>query len=88
LIKRGETSVEAHINSSETKRLAKLGKSYTNPYDLGPKNNFKIFFGVLRGRTYWRHVLLPSTHKPEGNGLTWLTMYDFKSYKEDQDQIY
>ena len=24
-------------------------------------------------RTFWRHVLLPSTHKPDGDGHTWDT---------------
>jgi len=22
-------------------------------------------------RTIWRHILFPSRHKPDGNGLTW-----------------
>ncbi|KAJ6640315.1 Palmitoyltransferase ZDHHC16 [Pseudolycoriella hygida] len=76
LIKRGETSIEAHINISETKRLAALGKIYTNPYDFGPRKNILLFLGLVRKRTWWRHVLLPSPHKPEGNGLTWYTVND------------
>ena len=31
LIKRGETSIEAHINKSEAKRLDLLGKTFKNP---------------------------------------------------------
>uniref|UniRef100_A0AAG5D277 Palmitoyltransferase n=1 Tax=Anopheles atroparvus TaxID=41427 RepID=A0AAG5D277_ANOAO len=73
LITRGETSIEAHINKSETKRLAAMDKVYRNPYDFGPRQNWKLFLGLTRKRTWWRHVLLPSSHKPEGNGLTWLT---------------
>ncbi|XP_058124268.1 palmitoyltransferase ZDHHC16 [Anopheles ziemanni] len=73
LITRGETSIEAHINKSETKRLAALDKVYRNPYDFGPRQNWQLFLGLTRKRTWWRHVLLPSSHKPEGNGLTWFT---------------
>lgn len=50
LIKRGETSIEAHINSSESKRLANMGKIFKNPYDFGPKKNFQIFLGLTNGR--------------------------------------
>lgn len=50
LIRRGETSIEAHINASETKRLAADGKSYVNPYDFGPKRNFQLFLGLTNGR--------------------------------------
>uniref|UniRef100_A0A182RQF1 Palmitoyltransferase n=1 Tax=Anopheles funestus TaxID=62324 RepID=A0A182RQF1_ANOFN len=73
LITRGETSIEAHINKSETKRLAAMNKTYRNPYNFGSRNNWKLFLGLTRKRTWWRHVMLPSSHKPEGNGLTWLT---------------
>lgn len=50
LIRKGESSIEAHINSSETKRLATQGKMYVNPYDFGPKRNFQIFLGLTNGR--------------------------------------
>lgn len=50
LIKRGETSIESHINMSETKRLAALGKIYTNPYDFGPRKNLLLFLGLVRKR--------------------------------------
>ncbi|XP_052860119.1 palmitoyltransferase ZDHHC16 [Anopheles cruzii] len=73
LITRGETSIETHINKSETKRLAAMNKTYRNPYDFGPRQNWKLFLGIHRKRSWWRHVLLPSSHKPDGNGLTWLT---------------
>lgn len=73
LIGRGETSIESHINQSETKRLKELGKIYVNPYNFGRTKNWKLFLGLVRGRTWWRHVLLPSTHKPDGNGLSWYT---------------
>lgn len=50
LIYRGETSIEAHINSKETKRLAAKGKKFQNPYDFGPKKNFQLFLGLVNGR--------------------------------------
>uniref|UniRef100_A0A7G3AM91 Palmitoyltransferase n=1 Tax=Lutzomyia longipalpis TaxID=7200 RepID=A0A7G3AM91_LUTLO len=74
LIGRGETSIEAYINRAETKRLAALGKTYVNPYNFGKKKNWRLFLGLVRGRSWWRHVLLPSAHKPEGTGLTWHTV--------------
>ncbi|GAB0087366.1 Palmitoyltransferase [Sergentomyia squamirostris] len=74
LIGAGETSIEAYINRAETKRLAALGKSYSNPYNFGRKKNWKLFLGLVGGRTWLRHVLLPSTHKPVGTGLTFYTV--------------
>ncbi|KAK9758838.1 DHHC palmitoyltransferase [Popillia japonica] len=76
LIGRGETSVEANINRAETTRLAKLGKVYMNPYNFGSRKNWKIFLGLIQGRSWIRHILLPSTHGPVGDGLTWHTIHD------------
>lgn len=50
LISRGETSIEAHINISETKRYEELGKQYVNPYNFGRKKNWKLFLGLVKGR--------------------------------------
>lgn len=50
LIYCGETSIEAHINASETKRLSSQGKLYQNPYDFGPVKNFQLFLGLSDGR--------------------------------------
>ncbi|PSN56799.1 putative palmitoyltransferase ZDHHC16 [Blattella germanica] len=74
LIGRGETSIEANINKAETKRLAEKNKVYINPYDFGKKKNWRLFLGIVKGRT-WRHILLPSPHKPLGEGLTWHTVH-------------
>lgn len=72
-VSRGETSVEAHINAS----LIKLqGDSFRNPYDFGRRKNWKLFLGLTQGRTFVRHVLWPSTHKPVGSGLSWHTVHD------------
>lgn len=50
LISRGETSIEAHINRSETQRLAKLNKTYVNPYNFGKWKNWRLFLGLVKGR--------------------------------------
>eukprot|EP00092_Neocalanus_flemingeri_P005893 GFUD01006342.1.p1 GENE.GFUD01006342.1~~GFUD01006342.1.p1 ORF type:complete len:351 (-),score=52.97 GFUD01006342.1:69-1121(-) len=74
LIHAGQTSIEAHINRSETKRMAELGKVYKNPYDFGPWFNWYLFLGLIDGRG-WGSVFFPSTHKPVGEGLSWDSVY-------------
>lgn len=76
LITKGETSIEANINRAETKRLAEINKNYVNPYDFGPRKNWRIFLGIVRGKTFIRNVILPSAHPPVGDGLTWHTVHD------------
>lgn len=38
---------------------------------------FDSFFNYLNlcCRTFWRHFLFPSTHKPDGDGMTFQTIY-------------
>jgi len=74
LIHAGQTSIEAHINRSETQRLAELGKIYKNPYNFTPLYNWYLFLGLVSGRG-WLSVFLPSSHPPVGDGLTWDTIY-------------
>lgn len=71
-ISRGETSVEAHINETFRKKQ----KRFQNPYNFGRKKNWKLFLGLTQGRTFVRHVLFPSAHRPPGNGLTWHTVHN------------
>ncbi|XP_058263218.1 palmitoyltransferase ZDHHC16B isoform X2 [Hemibagrus wyckioides] len=71
LITRGETSVERHINRKERKRLKQIGKVFRNPYHHGRINNWKMLFGVERTSHWITRVLLPSSHPPHGDGLTW-----------------
>lgn len=74
LISRGETSIEKHINNKERRRVNELGKTYRNPYHFGFTRNWRMFFGIEEGTgRSWRHVLLPSTHKPTGDGTAWKT---------------
>ena len=73
LISRGETSIEAHINQSERKRLRELGnKPYRNPYDFGSWYNWCLFLGMIDNRG-WSCVLFPSSHNPHGKQIyhTW-----------------
>ena len=51
LINAGQTSIEAHINRSEEKRLADLGKKYRNPYNFGPLHNWYLFLGRTEKQT-------------------------------------
>lgn len=47
---------------------------YKNPYDFGIRENWRIFTGLnCAGRSFLTHLLLPSSHKPDGDGLTFLT---------------
>ncbi|XP_070539848.1 palmitoyltransferase ZDHHC16-like isoform X2 [Ptychodera flava] len=78
LITRGETSIEAHINRSETARLKKLGLVYKNPYNFGPLENWRKFLGLNHRRKFWTHIAMPSGHCPEGDGLKWNFNYDTK----------
>ncbi|KAL0902570.1 hypothetical protein ABMA27_000407 [Loxostege sticticalis] len=71
-ISNGETSVEAHINTT----LRKTQKTFKNPYNFGREKNWKLFLGLTQGRTFLRHVLLPSAHQPSGNGLVWHTVHN------------
>ncbi|CAH2323022.1 palmitoyltransferase ZDHHC16 isoform X1 [Pelobates cultripes] len=71
LITRGETSIERHINKKERKRLHAKGKVFNNPYSYGRCQNWRIFFGVEIEQHWISRVLLPSSHPPDGNGVTW-----------------
>nr|CAD7461206.1 unnamed protein product [Timema tahoe] len=86
LISKGETSIEANINKAETKRLSTLNKVYENPYNFGRKKNWRIFLGLVRGRT-WRHVVFPSNHKPVGIGLTWDTVHSDSEEETDKYRV-
>ncbi|XP_059892458.1 palmitoyltransferase ZDHHC16B isoform X1 [Gadus macrocephalus] len=84
LISRGETSVERHINRKEIRRLRELGKVFRNPYHHGPLTNWKIMFSVEKPRSshlssdWVTRVLLPSSHPPIGDGITWDCVYTRK----------
>ncbi|XP_059755978.1 palmitoyltransferase ZDHHC16 isoform X5 [Balaenoptera ricei] len=71
LISRGETSIERHINKKERRRLQAKGRVFRNHYNYGCLDNWKVFLGVDTGRHWLTRVLLPSSHLPHGNGLSW-----------------
>ena len=67
LISAGQTSIEAHINRSEEKRLAELGKIYRNPYNFGARHNWYLFLGNITNTTSfivygWCKPFIPSRH--------------------------
>ncbi|XP_017771905.1 PREDICTED: probable palmitoyltransferase ZDHHC16 isoform X2 [Nicrophorus vespilloides] len=76
LICKGETSIEANINKAETARFELLGRTYVNPFDFGTRKNWRLFLGLVNGRSWLRHVLLPSRHAPSGDGIVWNTIHD------------
>ncbi|XP_071792872.1 palmitoyltransferase ZDHHC16-like [Asterias amurensis] len=71
LVSRGETSIEKYTNDSERARLKKVNVVYKSPYNFGVLENWRKLFGLYGGRTFWRHVLLPSSHGPEHDGTQW-----------------
>ena len=62
------------FQQNETKRLQSLGQVYKNPFDFTPYYNWCLFLGLIEGRGIMS-VLLPSTHKPKGDGLQWDSIY-------------
>ncbi|XP_012261316.2 palmitoyltransferase ZDHHC16B isoform X2 [Athalia rosae] len=76
LITKGETSIEARINKTESEKYKAKGWKYRNPYDFGPNENWRLFLG-LNGRSWW-HILFPSPHRPYGDGLTWNSFHNIK----------
>jgi len=80
-ISRGETSIEAHINSAQAAKLRLINQAYVNPYDFGPIENWRIFFAVGEGRS-WLCIFYPSPHPPFGNGLTW-PLAHFSKFKRE-----
>uniref|UniRef100_A0A8C0TW99 Palmitoyltransferase n=1 Tax=Canis lupus familiaris TaxID=9615 RepID=A0A8C0TW99_CANLF len=71
LISRGETSIERHINKKERRRLQAKGRVFRNHYNYGCLDNWKVFLGVDTRRHWLTRVLLPSSHLPHGNGMSW-----------------
>ena len=46
-------------------------QAFKNIYHYGCWNNWIVFCGLGNGRSFLRHVLLPSSHKPYHNGMDW-----------------
>lgn len=61
LISRGETSIEGHDNDYYASVARDRGVVYVNPYDLGRRRNFEMFFNVgpaESGRLYVLFVII------------------------------
>jgi len=71
MIGRGVTSLERVLNQNYAHQCYEQGFVFVNPYDFGLLENWKRFFGVKTIGQFIRRVLLPSTHKPDGDGITW-----------------
>nr|CAB3267898.1 probable palmitoyltransferase ZDHHC16 [Phallusia mammillata] len=71
LITWGETSIEKLINDRERFRLKKLRLKFLNPYNFGYMGNWKKLLGFTDFRSFVLHVLLPSTHAPNEDGIVW-----------------
>jgi hypothetical protein len=71
MIGRGETSLERVLNQNYTQQCHEQGFVFVNPYNFGFLENWKRFLGVRTISQFIGKVLLPSTHKPDGNGITW-----------------
>lgn len=54
-------------------------KKNTNIYDLGLANNWKLFLGFNDKKSFFRRVVLPSNHKPVGDGVNWYPYLNHKS---------
>jgi hypothetical protein len=53
---------------------------FRNPYDFGWRENWKEFLGFRDARSFCTRVLLPSSHPPAGDGLSWPTIYSSKTW--------
>ena len=71
MIGRGVTSLERVLNQDYAHQYHDQGFLFVNPYDFGWLENWKRFLGASTIGEFIGRVLLPSTHKPEGDGVTW-----------------
>ena len=71
MIGRGVTSLERVLNEEYAYQCYEQGFLFVNPYDFGLLGNWKRFLGVDSIGDFIRRVLLPSTHKSTGDGITW-----------------
>ncbi|XP_069756395.1 palmitoyltransferase ZDHHC16-like isoform X3 [Narcine bancroftii] len=81
LILSGETSIERHINKKERQRQKQKGLVFRNPYHAGKLNNLKLFLGIEKPSHWITHLLLPSSHLPHGDGMTWTLPPTFSAEK-------
>jgi len=71
MVAQGETSVETHDNAHYRKLAARRGQVFVNAYDLGWKENLRVFFNAGSGRYPYRTIFLPMRIPPASDGWTW-----------------
>lgn len=67
LVLTGQTTIEFMYNKLQARDAKRRGVSYRNPFDLGWRKNFLLFFGV---RQWWLFAL-PNRALPPGNGVSY-----------------
>ncbi|XP_064382151.1 palmitoyltransferase ZDHHC16-like [Halichondria panicea] len=71
LISIGVNTIEFYTNKRDAREMKKEGRVFVNPYYYGVVTNWVVFLGLLEGRSFFRHILLPSWHKPTSDGMDW-----------------
>jgi len=70
LVLSGQTTIEFYYNRYMSKSHNNKGENWENPYDLGWRKNFQLFFGAGK---YWFSWLLPFQRPPPGDGIVWIS---------------
>ncbi|CAF0841303.1 unnamed protein product [Brachionus calyciflorus] len=78
IISQGGTNIE--LKSMRIPCIPSTYSNAKNPYDLGFRTNWKIFLGFTDTKSFIRRVILPSTHKPIGDGVDWSEYFNFERY--------
>lgn len=64
MISRGETSVERILHQNDHQSFI-----FAQMHYISLIKNWKRFLGIRNTRDFVQRILLPSTHKPKGNGI-------------------
>lgn len=75
LVSTAQTTIEFYNNLTLRAEARERKERWVHPYHFGLARNWRTFLGLAEGRTFARHILLPSSHPPTGDGLTWRTNY-------------
>jgi hypothetical protein len=89
MISRGETLFEYVLQEDYVRRYYEYGFIFVKMHNINLVENWKEFFGVDSMSEFVRRILLPSTHKPKGNGIIiddYHIHTNLCSHKKDFDQ--
>ncbi|RNA04818.1 putative palmitoyltransferase ZDHHC16 isoform X5 [Brachionus plicatilis] len=78
IISNGATNIE--LRSMRIPCVPSTYSNARNPYDLGFRENWKIFLGFNDFRSFILKVVLPSTHKPLGDGIDWSDYFNQREH--------